>query len=123
MRKRGVNMTTGLYRVIIALMLAVTILTGCSNATGNKEGNGMSTGEICDFESLDDKVGVFSNADEELYVIDVDTINEKKVDEIKVGDRVMITIDGRKQNSDGTFTPSVIKIEYVEKDPDKEIAF
>ena len=113
-------MIAGVKKIIIALILVVALISGCSNVGRNNENN-TAHSEVCDFESLDDKVGIFSNADEELLVIDVDTINEKKVDDIKVGDRVLISVDGMKKNADGTYTPSVIKIEYLESDPSKII--
>ena len=79
----------------------------------------MTKGEVCFLTTLDDEKVVLTNTVKEQYVVDIDTYIEKKESDIKVGDLVLMVIDGRQENADGTFTPNVISIEYRERDPRK----
>lgn len=75
----------------------------------------MIKGEVCFLTSLDKEKAVLTNTVKEQYVVDVETYVEKKISDIKVGDLVVMNIDGRQENPDGTFTPNVISIDYRER--------
>ena len=75
--------------------------------------------EVCTLTALDDEKAFLTNTKKEKYEVSSEVYFDKKTDEIKLGDYVTLEYDGREQAEDGSFTPNVISISYLELRVDK----